>query len=57
MIYTLKRRLIRTITFGPGQPVLWDGRDGQGSVVLFGVYPYLLQSGARVDRGAVTVLR
>ena len=57
MIYTLKRRLIRSIAFGAGQAVLWDGRDNQGSLVLFGVYPYLLQSGGRVDRGAVTVLR
>jgi hypothetical protein len=57
MIYTLKRRLIRGLAFGPGQPVAWDGRDAQGSVVLFGVYPYLLQCGGRVMRGAVTVLR
>ena len=57
MVYNLQRRLIRSIAFGVGQPVVWDGRDGQGSVVLFGVYPFLLQSGGRVDRGAVTVLR
>gem|GEM_PF-5479989 len=56
-VYNLKRRLIRSIAFGAGQPVAWDGRDSQGSVVLFGVYPYLLQSGGRAERGAVTVLR
>jgi hypothetical protein len=57
LIYTLKRRLIRSLVVGPGQPVAWDGRDSQGSVVQFGVYPFLLQCGGRVERGAVTVLR
>jgi hypothetical protein len=57
MIFNLKRRLLRTLRFGAGQPVAWDGKDEQGTVALFGVYPFLLECGGRVDRGAVTVLR
>jgi hypothetical protein len=57
MIFSLKRGLLRTVHFGVGQSVTWDGKDEQGSVALFGVYPFLLQCGGRVDRGAVTVLR
>ena len=56
-IYSLKRRLLRTVQFGAGQPVAWDGKDGEGNPVLFGIYPYQLQCNGQVFRGAVTVMR
>jgi|GEM_PF-2432485 len=57
MIADLRRHRVRSLDFGAGAAVQWDGKNEQGIVVPSGVYVYLLESDGSVSRGTVTVLR
>ncbi len=57
LIADLKRKLDRSIDFGSGADVQWDGRDNGGNAVSAGVYLYLLESDGMVRRGTITVMR
>jgi hypothetical protein len=56
-IIDLHRRSVRSIQFGAGAVVAWDGKNENGVTVPSGVYLYLLESDGSVKRGTVTVLR
>jgi len=57
VIADLRRRKVRSLGFGAGADVEWDGRDDGGNLVSSGLYLYLLQSDGTVRRGTVTVMR
>ncbi|HVZ80954.1 MAG TPA: hypothetical protein VHE12_09180 [bacterium] len=57
LIVDLHRREVRSMVFGPGAAVAWDGKDNGGRTVPSGVYLFLLEADDRVERGTVTVLR
>jgi hypothetical protein len=57
MILDIRRRPIRTISFGAGATAQWDGKDGSGQIVHGGVYLYLLSADNKVWRGTIAVLR
>jgi hypothetical protein len=54
-------RLVRHIAYEPAQAGLqrlhWDGRDEAGRDLASGLYPYTVQTGARVARGKMLLLR
>lgn len=57
LVIDLHRRSIRSIQFGAGSAVAWDGKNESGVTVPSGVYLYLLEADGHVKRGTVTVLR
>lgn len=57
LVIDLHRRSIRSIQFGAGAIVAWDGKNESGGTVPSGVYIYLLEADGTVKRGTVTVLR
>jgi hypothetical protein len=57
LIASLTRNMVRSLDFGAGADVQWDGKDNNGNLVSSGLYLYLLESDGTVRRGTVTVMR
>jgi len=60
-IYDARGRRVRSLLDQPRPPgryrLLWDGRDGRGTILPSGIYLYRVEAGVALSTGKLTLLR